>query len=312
MIQQILSCDWGTSSFRLRLINLADNAILAETTGDKGIAAVYNDWLQSGRPENDRMDFYKTILLLQIGKLTDYSLDGMPVIISGMASSSIGIKELPYGDIPFAITGDSLQVLKILPDKKCTHEILLVSGLRTTNDAMRGEETMLIGCDIRDDSGQLVIFPGTHSKHAIVKNKVLVSLKTYMTGEVFELLANKSILSKSVIKNESNQYKKIFERGVKEGASGNLLNIIFYVRTSQLFKTLTPEENYHYLSGLLIGSELQQVSAANVKIHLVCGQELFDRYQFALQTLCINGDVQYSNADTALIKGHCKMAGHFL
>ena len=131
---------------------------------------------------------------------------------------------------------------------------------------------MLTGCDIKDDTEQLLIFPGTHSKHAIVENKVLVDFKTYMTGEIFDLLVNKSILSKSVSKNESKQYDNIFERGVKEGVSGNLLNTIFYVRTRHLFNTLSPEENYHYLSGLLIGYELKQISVTNVKIHLVCGR----------------------------------------
>jgi 2-dehydro-3-deoxygalactonokinase len=312
MMQQILSCDWGTSSFRLRLIDLSGNSIIAETTGNKGIAAVYNDWLQTGLPEKDRMDFYKTVLLSQIEKLPGYSVAGVPVIISGMASSSIGIKELPYGDIPFAITGDSLHVLKIPAGEKCNHEILLVSGLKTVTDAMRGEETMLTGCDIKDDDEQLIIFPGTHSKHAIVKNKILVDVKTYMTGELFELLANKSILSKSVSKNENDQYNKIFENGVKDGASGNLLNTIFHVRTAHLFKTVTAEENYHYLSGLLIGSELGQIATTGVKIHLVCGQALLDRYKLALRALRIGDNLRYSSADEALISGHCKLARHFL
>ena len=229
-----------------------------------------------------------------------------------MASSSIGIKELPYRDIPFAITSDSLHVMKIPPDEKFAHEILLVSGLKTMNDVMRGEETMLTGCEIKDDNERIIIFPGTHSKHATVKNKILIDFKTYITGEVFDLLVNKSILSKSVIKNESNQYNNVFEKGVKEGAAGNLLNIVFHVRTSHLFKTFTAEENYHYLSGSLIGCELKQIHTTQAKIHLVCGTALFHRYQLALQKLCKSNNLQYSNADTALINAHCKLAGHFL
>ena len=312
MIKQVLSCDWGTSSFRLRLINLADGSVHAETTDGKGIAAVYNEWLQSGRPENERVDFYKTILLSQIKKLKDFSLPGLPVIISGMASSSIGITELPYGNIPFSINDVNLNVHRILPDEKYEHEILIVSGLKTNYDVMRGEETMLLGCEISDNDEQLIIFPGTHSKHAIVRDKVLVEFKTYMTGEVFDLLSDKSILSKSVIKNESTHYNKIFERGVKEGAESNLLNAVFHIRTSQLFKSLTPEENYHYLSGLLIGYELQEISAGKIKILLVCSQELYNSYWQALQILCWNTNLQYCNSRKALTEGHCKLAKHFL
>ena len=310
MIQQILSCDWGTSSFRLRLINVAHNAILAETTDSKGIAAVYNEWLQRGYPENNRVDFYKGILVSKIKSLADYSLEGVPIIISGMASSSIGITELAYGGVPFPISVDNLHVMKIPPDTKRTHEILLVSGLKTINDVMRGEETMLTGCEINDDNEQLIIFPGTHSKHAIVKNKTLVDFKTYMTGEMFELLADKSILSKSVVKNGSDQ-NNIFERGVQEGVAGNVLNTMFHVRTNHLFNTLTPEENYHYLSGLLIGCELKEAVLSNVQIHLICSEELSGRYLSALRTLCKNDSLYYTNADKALINCHCKLALHY-
>ena len=315
MTKQILSCDWGTTSFRLRLVNVKDGKILAEMNEGRGIAAVHNDWLQSNKPENDRVSFYKIILQSYIRKLHGGDLEGVPFIMSGMASSSIGIKELSYSKIPFDLGGDSLNslnVLKIVSDEECRHDILLVSGLKTNSDVMRGEETMLVGCDFGDNVETLAIFPGTHSKHAMVKNKILIDFKTYMTGEIFDLLANKSILAKSVIKSEGEKFSSVFETGVKEGAAGNLLNTSFHVRTNQLFKTLSPEENYHYLSGLVIGTELKEISATNVNIHLVCGQGLMERYRMALQILMPNGKLQCHNADNALIEGHCRLANHFL
>jgi 2-dehydro-3-deoxygalactonokinase len=312
MTKQILSCDWGTTSFRLRLVNIKDGEILAELKDERGIAAVHNDWLQSNQSENDRVSFYKRILQSYIRKLPGADLERVPLIISGMASSSIGIKELSYRETPLDLTGDSFNIIKIVSDEEFRHDILLVSGLKTNNDAMRGEETMLLGCDFGDSIETLAIFPGTHSKHATVKNNTVIDIKTYMTGEIFDLLANKSILSKSVIKSEDEKYNSIFETGVKEGAVGNLLNISFHVRTSQLFKTLSPEENYHYLSGLVIGTELKEISATNAPIHLVCSQGLMDRYQVALQILRANGKLQCHNADNALIEGHCKLASHFL
>ncbi|MEO8414151.1 MAG: 2-dehydro-3-deoxygalactonokinase [Ginsengibacter sp.] len=312
MIQQILSCDWGTSSFRLRLIKVTDGSVLAETVDGKGIANVHYEWQQSGMAENERVGFYKNILLSAIEKLTKYTLNDVPVIISGMASSSIGIIEVPYAGIPFSFTDHKFNIQRIPSDHQCQHEIVIVSGLKTNDDAMRGEETMLFGCDI-DDHEQLVIFPGTHSKHVTVKNTILTEVKTFMTGEIFDLLANKSILSKSVTKNENlQQYASIFEKGVKEGAAGNLLNTVFHVRIHQLFESLTAEENYHYLSGLLIGCELKQVAGTQLKILLVCSQSLYERYWQALQIVSINGNLEYRDADRALIDGHCRLAKLFL
>jgi len=312
MVKKILSCDWGTSSFRLRLINVADKSVLAETTAGDGIAVVHHNWLQSDRVKNERIGFYTDILLSQIEKLDNHYLAGIPMIISGMASSSIGITELPYGDIPFRMNSTRLNVQRIVPGGKYPHEILLVSGLKAKDDVMRGEETKLLGCEISEEGEQLIIFPGTHSKHVLVKGNLLVDFKTFMTGEVFDLLSNKSILSGSVKINEWLAHQNIFEKGLLEGAENNLLNAIFHVRTSHLFKSLNPEENYHFLSGILIGSELKRIAGTKIKILLVCGQPLYERYWRGLQLLCGKENLQYQDADKSLIAGHCKLATQFL
>jgi len=312
MVKKILSCDWGTSSFRLRLINVADKSVLGETTSGDGIAVLHNNWLQSDRVKNERIGFYTDILLSQIEKLDNHYLAGIPIIISGMASSSIGITELPYGDIPFRMNSTRLNVQRIVPGRKYPHEILLVSGLKAKDDVMRGEETMLLGCEISEEGEQLIIFPGTHSKHVLVKGNLLVDFKTFMTGEVFDLLSNKSILSGSVKINEWLAHQNIFEKGLLEGAENNLLNAIFHVRTSHLFKSLNPEENYHFLSGILIGSELKRIAGTKIKILLVCGQPLYERYWRGLQLLCGKENLQYQDADKSLIAGHCKLATQFL
>lgn len=311
MIKQILSCDWGTTAFRLRLVNMPDGKVVAETTEGKGIAAVYNDWLQTGLPETERANFYKSILKIQADKITKGFSEKLPLIISGMASSSVGITELPYHDLPLAIAAENLQVVKIAADENFKHDIHLVPGLKTNKDVLRGEETILLGCEM-DEGEELIIFPGTHSKHVIIKNRCCVDFKTYMTGEVFDLLANKSILSKSIIKNKSDQYNHIFEIGVKQAASGNLLNSAFHVRTNQLFNKLTAAENYHYLSGLVIGTELKDIAACNKKIRLVCSRELAEPYLLALKILAVNIKIKYSDADEALINGHCRLAVFFI
>jgi 2-dehydro-3-deoxygalactonokinase len=305
MIKQFLSCDWGTSSFRLRLIHAADGSILAETIKGKGIAAVHNEWLKSDLAENERAGFYKNILLSQIKKLSDDSLGGIPIIISGMASSSIGIADLPYTNVPFVMGDMNLSVHRISPDKKFQHEILIVSGIKTGNDAIRGEETMLLGCKISEHNDHLIIFPGTHSKHVIVQNNVVKDFKTYMTGELFNLLSAKSILAMSVEKsNISGNNIQQFIKGINESISSNLLNNIFHVRTNGLFGGLNKKENYHYLSGLLIGEELKNIQKENYgSVTLVSTGILSTLYSEALSAIGFRNILQLQNADEALIRG---------
>ena len=166
---------------------------------------------------------------------------------------------------------------------------------------------------LKNETKHLFIFPGTHSKHVLVKSGVVQSIATFMTGEVFDLLSNKSILAASVVKNNhgtefSNQP---FEDGVNEGASLNILNSIFHVRTNQLLKKMTAEANYDYLSGLLIGQELKDVSEHQPHfITLVCSERLQKVYTTALHILGLNDRLDYKNADDALINGHLKIMQH--
>src|SRR5690349_3527260 len=197
MSNAFLSCDWGTSSFRLRLVRIEDGVVLAETTNGKGIAVTNNEWLNSGKATSERVSYYQQQISSAIGELRT-ATGGLPVIISGMASSSIGMIEMPYGDIPYSLSKDSLVINKIRATDNFSHDIVLVSGLKTSTDVMRGEETMLLGCDVLDGDDWLIIFPGTHSKHAVVKNGSLMDFRTYMTGEIFDLLTTKSLLSRSV------------------------------------------------------------------------------------------------------------------
>jgi len=299
----ILSCDWGTSSFRLRLVDVVNGNIKDEVFSDKGIASIYNDWLQENLNENERIVFYKKKLQSFIQQI-QYDVKDAPVIISGMASSTIGIKELSYAYIPFDLSGKDLVIEKLATDVFCKHEILLLSGLRTENDVMRGEETILLGCDIESEKA-LVIFPGTHSKHVVVKNNVVIDFKTYMTGEFFQLLSTKSLLAKSVTKNILYN-EAAFVEGIKEGSTNNILNASFNVRTNQLFNKHTAEENYHYLSGLLIGNELSELLSSNIKnIVLVCSNNLLQQYITAINVLNHKEfNIQTINADEALIKTH--------
>lgn len=305
MVKEILSCDWGTSSFRLRHVSLTGKEILMEISNDLGIGQVYSDWLQTRRDEAERLNFYKEILRTQFQNFSSVDKN-IPLIISGMASSSIGMKTLDYTAVPFNIRSGNLHTLKISADKNFDRDIILVSGLRTSKDIMRGEETILYGLNLSGDRFTAII-PGTHSKHVVIENNVITDFKTYISGELFDLLAGKSVLKQSVLKNDSEHYKDSFITGVINGGKGNVLNEAFYVRTKHVFQQQTPEANYHYLSGLVIGSELKELTNEDT-IHLISTKKFQALYLPAIETLLPGKKVNCCDADDALVNGHCRLA----
>jgi 2-dehydro-3-deoxygalactonokinase len=194
------------------------------------------------------------------------------------------------------------------PTETFPHEVILISGARTSNDVMRGEEIQLIGCDFLSNEERIYILPGTHSKHITVKNQYVIDFKTYMTGEFFQLLSKQSILSKSVDNDKkwNNDSVRAFEEGVAQSTNDNLLHEAFLVRTKELFGQYSKEMNYHYLSGLLIGTELKSLARGTVPLTLVANDLMRTHYSIALKKLG-NHDFEMVDVDTALVKGHCKV-----
>lgn len=340
---KFLSCDWGTSSFRLRLVALAGNpadgpsssgpsssipssdlSILAECKNSQGIAATFELWKTSGE---ERVSFYQSFLEAQIKELQpspDFPLRDIPLIISGMASSSIGMKELPYAKLPFDTEGKGLYWETFEATPEYPRRTLLVSGVRSSDDVMRGEETQLIGCPSIRQQEQIFIFPGTHSKHVRVKEGKVVDFKTYMTGEFFGLLSKYSILSGSIAVGETPATSReltagavpmtspalpgnSFEQGVADSRQTNLLHQSFLVRTRQLLAKMPKEENYHYLSGLLIGHECKELAGTSTRVTLVSDEPLQTHYARALQILGITG-IERLSLHQAVINGQAKIA----
>ncbi len=310
-MQPFISIDWGTSVLRIRLVDVNTMSVLAEETNSTGISSTFELWKQSSKTDDQRLSFYQNILLREIKNLeekTTIQTNRLPIIISGMATATIGMKNISYKEIPFSTSGHDLIVEIAEATNDGPHKMLLISGARTNNDVMRGEETQLTGSiDSADKHQQLFIFPGTHSKHAIVKDGQVINFKTYMTGEFFELLSKKSILSNSVerIDDLTNQENlRSFEKGIDDSLSVNILNSVFQVRTNDLFKYLSKQENYCYLSGLLIGTELQELKADTL-CTIVCDETIGKFYKIALRKLKIN-KVKYVEAGKAVVKGHCR------
>jgi len=232
------------------------------------------------------------------------------LIVSGMASSSIGMTELKYKRLPFETSGRDLELLRMKHGNNIHRDIIIISGVRSDNDVMRGEETQLIGCEHHAGDERLFIFPGTHSKHVWVKNGEAVGFKTYMTGEFFQLLSEKSILSSAVQQGEFNHEKSRqgFVDGLNESKRSNLLHGAFHARTNIIFSEVEKEENFYFLSGLVIGTELS-VLASNKqsKITLVASGLMKELYEYAIIELAIDDDLKVEDADMALVNGHFRI-----
>ena len=318
-MEEFLSCDWGTSSFRLRLVEITGAKIVAEENSDQGIAKVFDLWKRTGKPEELRFSFYVDLVaqcIRSIEQKLNRSLDKLPLVVSGMACSTLGMIDLPYKEVPFLTDGSDLVIKFAEVSNDFKHEIIFISGARTEGDAMRGEETQLVGCFRDDQREQLFIFPGTHSKHVIVENGKVVGIKTFMTGEFFALLSEKSILSASVERTmdlSSEKNRNSFEAGVKESLHSNLLNTSFKVRTNYLFHKLSQQENYHYLSGVIIGNEMKEATGNDGNIVLVSNSQLQAPYEAAFNVI-VNGSrsLKIQNADKAIVAGQLKILNRLL
>ncbi|AWO01160.1 2-keto-3-deoxy-galactonokinase [Chitinophaga alhagiae] len=299
-MDHFLSCDWGTSSFRLRLVEAGSLKVTAEERSGTGIAGTYQQWQQTSLP---REDFFAAIINRQIATLaekTGLPLQEVPVVLSGMASSSIGMTELPYKELPFSLSGADLAV-------RTFNRFIIISGASSGHDVMRGEETKITGCAAwlpDTEQEQLLLMPGTHPKHVTVHRRQALRFQSFMTGEFFDLLSTHSILAASVSAGgqlDDPACQDIFTEGVHAGRTGNLLHAAFMVRTNQLLKKVPPAHNHFYLSGLLIGSELKDVPP-RLPVYLVAGPLHTPLYTLACRVLQIDV-AAVIDADEALIHG---------
>jgi 2-dehydro-3-deoxygalactonokinase len=302
-----LSIDWGTTNLRIRWVQLPQFEVLAEHFSDQGVKKVYPLWQASG---TEREAFFLDMLQTELQTMGIQWPAKIKVIISGMASSSIGMRELPYASLPFFTNGNALFVDHWKP-VGFPREISLISGVRSQDDVMRGEETQLIGlCQLLQPSGNtLFILPGTHSKHIFLENDAISSFHTFMTGEIFDVLSSHSILNGSITKGPLDSMAlTAFQKGVLMSVEkSSVLNALFMVRTNALFEKFSKNENYYFLSGLLIGAECNYLTSKKLDQIYICSSGiLFSLYLEAAKTLGISMSSQVltdAMVDLALLKG---------
>lgn len=299
--RDFLSCDWGTSSFRLRRVRGADGAVVREIREATGIKALHGR-LPPGAGDAIRDEVFGGFLRAKLEALLAGETpagEPLPLVISGMASSTVGWRELPYAPVPFPLDGRGVRAEALRwnkPDRVGT--TWLVSGVATAHDMMRGEETEIIG--LMADPGLAafrercrLILPGTHSKHVRIENGAVVDWRTFMTGELFEVLGRHSLLRASVepglgpagLHFESD--RAAFRDGVRQAREAGLSGGLFRVRTRAVLGQSPPTENTWFLSGLLIGAELAGLAsnAVNGPVLLAAAPGLAGPYALALEII---------------------------
>jgi 2-dehydro-3-deoxygalactonokinase len=125
-----------------------------------------------------------------------------------------------------------------------------------------------------------LILPGTHSKHLRIDRGAITGITTFMTGELFELLCQHSVLRHSVA-TDAPRDPAAFREGVVASAEDRLTSTLFQVRTRQVLAAQTGMANRSFLSGLLIGSELRALGSGETPIVLAAGPALREAYSLA-------------------------------
>ena len=266
-----IAVDWGISSFRAALI-APDGEILDELSEPRGILSF-------------KQGEFAQYLIATCAKMT--KAGGQSFVLSGMIGSKDGMAEVPYCACPATVMDVARGVRWAVKDR-----VAIAPGVRFENDdVMRGEEIQVFGAvavlGLRDAT---MILPGTHSKWVNLEGGAILGFNTFMTGELYALLAQHSILAKSLPQQSSRFEPQAFLKGIDVASEGvNILNTAFSVRVKSLFKELAPEHAASYLSGLVIGEELAAMQVQpGVDLILVGNQQLTERYQLALEHLGAN------------------------
>jgi 2-dehydro-3-deoxygalactonokinase len=286
-----IALDWGTSSFRAYLLN-SDGTIQETIAAPHGILAVKDA-------------AFDETLETQIGNWDK----ALPVMASGMITSRQGWVELPYVACPASL--QSIAAAVHPHTSKQGRKLFFVPGISYRSpdgipDVIRGEETQVFGAS--KGGHEHFVTPGTHSKWIDVSNGEIRSFSTYMTGEVFALLKNHSILGKLMTGETNNS--AAFEQGVRPGLKdpAGFLHCIFSTRTLALFKEMPTDHLSSYLSGQVIGTEIAHAIAKNLagaQYQILATPALGELYMKAMTIAGLN--VSYGEPDVA-VKGLRRIA----
>ena len=234
--------DWGTSSFRGWLMSAEGNP-LAESRSSEGMLHC------TGGPG------FAPVLRDHLARLG--AADETPVLICGMAGARQGWVEAPYLRTPTRLDALHEGAIRV----EGPGDIRILPGIAQAEavrpDVMRGEETQLLGVTEPGFTG-LVCIPGTHSKWVRIDDGRVVEFSTYMTGELFSVVAQHSILAHAVESGSTPVDSPAFRDGLGAAMAmpTGVTASLFRLRAAQLLGFEQRADGAARLSGLLIGAEL--------------------------------------------------------
>lgn len=300
-----VAVDWGSSNLRAWGMDQQGN-VIAQSSSDKGMLSL-------------KPDEYEAELLHLISPWLPAS-SRVEVMVCGMAGARQGWQEAAYLPVPTPL--GQLSQGAVMPTLTGSQlRVYLLPGLSQTRsdsrhfDVMRGEETQLAGlvADTPEFSG-LVCLPGTHSKWATLDSGAITQFTTYLTGELYQLLATQSVLKHSIGSDALNDSacRAAFIDAVSEvnAAPETFSSRLFGLRAQDLLDSELPVGKTRgavlaaRLSGLAIGLELSgacQSRPSDEPITLIGNQALCQRYTMALNA--IGYQTHYLDGDTAVLAG---------
>jgi 2-dehydro-3-deoxygalactonokinase len=287
----LLALDWGTSSLRVYLMS-ATGGVLDMRHAPRGI-------LHLPAPP-DAGGFEQALAEIAGDWLRRYPT--LKVVAGGMVGSAHGWLEAPYARAPADVR--TLAAHGVRVPSGLGPDVLIAPGVifdppDRSPDVMRGEEIQIAGAVAAEPSlaeRTCFVLPGTHSKWVLVEEQRIVSFATHMTGELYAVLREHSILGRlmSTEPADPTASELGFAKGLaaaRESSPGALTSQLFATRTLGLTGRLPKNALADYLSGLLIGHELvsalaasRTARAAGAPLVLIGDAALCRRYAHALQT----------------------------
>jgi len=232
-----IAVDWGTTNRRAYVVE-ASGKPGAEFEDSKGVLSVESGGFPAAVAEIRQR------------------LGDKPLLMAGMVGSNRGWVEVPYVPCPAGIEVLAKGVARPGEREAIVPGVSYLGNGRA--DVMRGEEVQLLGAvsDGKVDRDALVCHPGTHNKWVLVRGGKIASFRTVMTGELFNLLKQYSILA-DLLKGEV-EPNDAFRAGARHGWDNNDLPAeLFSIRARVLLGQAKPEDAASYASGLLIGSDVR-------------------------------------------------------
>jgi 2-dehydro-3-deoxygalactonokinase len=235
-----------------------------------------------------------------------------------MVGARQGWTEAGYLDVPVPLTAVADRATRV---EAAGLDARILPGLARRDpsqpDVMRGEETQLLGLVLHEPHATgTVCMPGTHSKWVALDDGRVRAFETVMTGELFAVLSQTSILRHSIAGAESSgdPDSAAFRAGLADGLSDPRTTIsrLFSIRARGLLFGGTGVEAADRLSGLLIGSEIAGVMdrvphAGSVR--LVASGRLAHLYSAALGAAGVRPEI--IDADDAVRAGLVHAARRF-